>query len=128
MFRETHVRPIDIVGNRRILITDYDCKNLGMNCYTGEVKLCGLPQLPGRKATIFCFEDNVAQCLHDRLVSVSHPHILGSLGHGQGLGSYSHFSQFPFSMLHFPPIYKAQTCLFIWTDTQMTLSSWSAIL
>ncbi|XP_044387935.1 uncharacterized protein [Triticum aestivum] len=93
-FCNEHVRRIHIAGARSILITNYDCKILRMKkqslyCYIGEVKLCGLSQFRGRKATIFCLGDNVAQYLHDCLVSISHPHILSSLGHGRGLGSYS---------------------------------------
>uniref|UniRef100_K3ZL43 Uncharacterized protein n=1 Tax=Setaria italica TaxID=4555 RepID=K3ZL43_SETIT len=71
-----------------------------MQYYIGEVRSgAGIANLKGAKATILCFEGaETGKNLHDCLSSVSHTHVMKSLGYGSG---QKRFSRYQFLALPF---------------------------
>ena len=85
-------------GETVILITDHNCKKMSnhkssMNYYIGEVRRGGgIANLKGVKATILCFEGaETAKDIHACLSSVSHTHVMRSLGYGSGRKIFTRF-------------------------------------
>lgn len=71
-----------------------------MKYYIGEVRCgSGVVEPKGVKAIVLCFESSeIAKDIHDSLISVSHAHLMRSLGYGKGHNEFSryHFLALPF--------------------------------